>query len=85
MEDLAPLGMKLNISPFLHGKTQLDTGELVETRRIASLQIHVERCMERIKNFHIFDGVMPLSMMDISNQIFFICAVLNNFHPPLCS
>ena len=85
MEDLAPLGVKLNIPPFLRGKAQLDTGELVETRRIASLRIHVERCMERIKNFHIFDGVMPLSMMDISNQIFFVCAVLTNFHPPLCS
>ena len=81
MEDFAPLGVKLNIPPFLREKAQLDTGELVETR-IASLRIHVERCME---HFHIFDDVMPLSMMDISNQIFFVCAVLTNFHPPLCS
>ena len=59
MEDLSSLGVKLNIPPFLRGKCQLDSRELVQTRRIASLRIHVERCMERIKNFHIFDGVMP--------------------------
>lgn len=48
-DDLAPIGVKLNAPPFLHGKPQLDSTELVETRRIASLRIHVERCMERIK------------------------------------
>ena len=82
MEDLAPLRVMLNIP---RGRSQLGPTELVQTRRIASLRIHVERCMERIKNFHIFDGVMPLSMMDIADQIFFVCAVLTNFHPPLCS
>ena len=73
--DLAPIGVKLNIPPFLRGKKQLDPKELVETRRIASLRIHVERCMERIKNYHIFDGVMPLSLMDVSDHIFFVCAI----------
>ena len=79
LEDLAPRGVKLNIPPFLRGKTQLDERELLETRRIALLRIHVERCMERIKNFHIFDGVMPLSLIDVADQIFFVCAVLTNF------
>ena len=61
LEDLAPIGVRLNIPPFLHGKSQLDSRELIETRRIASL---------RIKNYHVFDGVMPLSLMDVSDQIF---------------
>ena len=85
MEDLALLGVKLNIPPFLRGKSQLDHRELIETRRIASLRIHVERCMERIKNFHIFDGIMPLSSMDVADQMFFVCAVLTIFHAPLCA
>ena len=76
LEDLAPCGVRLNIPPFLRGKTQLDQREMTETRRIASLRIHVEQCMERIKNYHIFDGVMPLNLMDVANQMFFICAVL---------
>ena len=39
--------------PFMNKKKQLDESELVETRRIATLRIHVERAMEQVKNFHI--------------------------------
>ena len=35
MEDLALIGVNLNIPPFLRGKEQLRNSELVETRRIA--------------------------------------------------
>ena len=59
-EYLIPLGVKLNIPPFLRGKIQFDHSELIQTRCIASLRIHVERAMERIKNFHIFDRHCPL-------------------------
>ena len=83
--DLQSRGIGLHIPPFLRDKQQLDNEEVLKTRRIASLRIHVERCMGRIKNYHIFDGVMPLSMMDIANQMFFVCAVITNFNPPLCS
>ena len=76
--------MKLNMPPFLRGKTHLDTNKMVETRRIASVRIHVEHAMERIKNYHIFDKVMPASLTDLANQIFFCLFVLSNFWPPLC-
>ena len=42
-EDPAPLGVRLNIPPFLRGKSQLESREMIETQRIASLRIHVER------------------------------------------
>ena len=41
-DDLTPLGVKVNIPPFLKGRKQLDEGEMIETRWIASLRIHVE-------------------------------------------
>ena len=84
-EDLVLLGAKLNIPPFLRGKAQLSAKEQVETRRIASLRIHVERAMEQIKNFHIFDKPLPSSLSDVANQTFFVCTVLTNFNPSLCS
>ena len=60
-DDLTPLGVRLNIPPFLKGKSQLEENELIETRRIASLRIHVERAMERIKNYHILtEPYLPL-------------------------
>ena len=66
-DDLTPLGVKLNMPPFLKGKSQLAPQEMVETRRIASARIHVESAMERIKNYHIFDRVLPHSLSDIAN------------------
>jgi len=82
--DLIPLGVKLNIPPFLKGKSQLSEKEMVETRRIASVRIHVERAMERIKNYLIFDKDIPSHLTDLADQIFFVCSVLSNFWPPLC-
>lgn len=82
-EDLLLIGVKLNIPPFLRGKSQLSEEELVQTRRIASLRIHVERAMERIKNFHIFDKCIPVSLTDIADRIFIVCCVLTNFQQPL--
>lgn len=84
-DDLTPLGVRVNIPPFLKGKAQLDGDDLIETRRIASLRIHVERAMERIKNYHIFDRTIPSSLMEVAEQMFFVCTVLTNFLPPLCT
>ena len=78
-------GVRLNIPPFLKGKSQLNESDLVETRRIASIRIHVEQAMERIKIFYIFDKTLPSSMSSIANQTFCVYAVLSNFHPPLCT
>ena len=83
-DDLIVKGVHLNIPPFLRGKQQLEEGELIVTRRIASLRIHVERAMERIKNYHIFDRTLPASLTDIADRLFFVCCILSNFNPPLC-
>ena len=83
VEDVALIGARLKIPPFLKRKHQLSECELVETSRIASLRIHMEKAMEQIKNFHIFDKPLPPSLTNTTSQVFFICAVLTNFNPPL--
>ena len=45
-----PQGVTLNIPPFLGEKDHLSIEGETETRRIASVRIHVERAMARIKN-----------------------------------
>ena len=36
--------------------------------------------METIKNYHIFDRVLSVSLTDVSEQMFFfVCAALSNF------
>ena len=54
-----PLGIRLNIPPFLKGKIQLDKEELIETQRIASLHMHVYVEWAIDKNYHNFDRVIP--------------------------
>ena len=84
-EYLIPLGVKLNVPPFLRGKWQLDHCEVVETRRIESLRTHIERAMERIKNFHIFDRTLPVTLTGIADRMSYVCCFLCCFNPPLCN
>ena len=84
-DELILRGVHLNIPPFLRNKKQFSEKELVGTRRIASLRIHVERAMERIKNYHIFDRSLPVQLTDIADRLFFVCCVLTNFQEPLCT
>ena len=46
---LQAIGVELNIPPFMEGRQQLPAEEVQEGRRIASVRIHVERAIGRIK------------------------------------
>ena len=52
-DQLGELGVELNIPPFLDGRTQLPPEDIKTGRSIASLRIHVECAIGRIKNFAI--------------------------------
>ncbi|XP_049520610.1 uncharacterized protein LOC125944297 [Dermacentor silvarum] len=52
-------GIKMNRPEFTKGKDQLPESEVTETRRIASLQIHVEREINRIKRLRSFSVLDP--------------------------
>ena len=82
---LTPLGVGLNIPPFLVGRQQLDPSEVVDTQQIASLRIHVERAIRRVKEFDILAGVMPATLAGSANQIWAVCCLLTNFQNPLIS
>ena len=47
---LTPLGVRLNIPPFLKSASQF-SGDVLRTRKIAKLRIHVERSYQRIPYF----------------------------------
>ena len=55
--------------------------EIKEGRRIASLRIHVERAIGRIKTYLICKGTIPLSMARLCNKIVCVCAFLSHFQP----
>ena len=85
IEDLLPLGVYLNIPPFLGKSAQMPADQVVLTQKIASLRMHVERAINKIKNFHIWDGVLPLSLFGLANQIWSVCALLCNAQPSIIS
>lgn len=78
---LAARGVDLNIPP-MKLQPQLTEDELVETRRIASVRIHVERAIGRLKRYHILTTI-PNCMAGVADRIFFVCTVFTNFLKPL--
>lgn len=77
--------VKLNIPPFLGMYDQMAGGDVLRTQSIAAERIHVERAINKIKSFHIFDQVIPLSLMGSINQIWTVCALLTLFQEPIIS
>lgn len=82
---LEPKKATLTIPPFLSRTKylQFTSKEVTETQQIAYLRIHVEWAIRRIKEYQIFDKVLPLSLAGSVNQIWTICCLLTNFRGPL--
>ena len=53
-----PLHIKLVIPAFFKGRDHLSEEELILSQQIASERIHVERMIQRLKTYHIFDRVI---------------------------
>ena len=79
---LQKINVNLNIPAFLKEK-QFSSEDVSKVRKIASVRIHVERAIGRIKIFQILKGMIPISMARLANQIIFVCAFLTNFLPAL--
>ncbi|XP_063422855.1 uncharacterized protein LOC134707203 isoform X2 [Mytilus trossulus] len=80
-DELASRGAELIIPSFVKGKDQLSAFEVERSRNIAHVRIHVEREMERLKNFRILSGKMSMNMVPHSDSIMTICSAIINMHP----
>ena len=85
ISDLLPLGVSLNIPPFLGQNSQMSAEDVVMTQTIASVRIHIERAINKIKNFRIWQGDFPLSLIGVANQMWAVCSFLCNAQDPLIS
>ena len=82
-DELASAGASLVIPTFLDKKVQFSSKETNHNKVVASLRVHVERLMERIKNWHIFDRKIPITLAPIASDMLVVVSALTNFHPPL--
>ena len=60
--DLKELKVDLNIPSFMGGRAQLTAAEVKESPTIASVRIHVERAIQRVKKFKVIRNEMPLTL-----------------------
>ena len=78
-----PVGVSMILPSFLKGREQLSEEEVIYSQQIASERIHGERLIQRLKCWHTFDRVIPLSMMVSLNQIVSVCGFRCNFQKPI--
>lgn len=82
---LTPIGVRLNIPPFLDSRTQMPADDVLLTKKIAQLRVHVERAIGCIKEYHILRSTLPVAMWDSINEVIYVCCMMTNFSPPLVS
>ena len=85
IEDLLPLGISLNLPAFLGGSSQMPAEDVVKTQEIVSLRIHIERAINKIKNFHVWDKVIPFHQNPLANQMWSVCAFCCYAQPNIIS
>ena len=47
----------------------LPSEEVTDTQSVARVRVHVECAIHRVKSFHFFDGVAPLTFVGSINQM----------------
>ena len=82
IENDLPDGVTLNIPAFLNGKEQLSLQEETTTRKIASVRVHVERAISRIKSFRILQQEVPIASAHNLDKIWTVCSYITLFMSP---
>ena len=78
-----PRQVKVKVPPFVRSKRQFTPSEISECKRIARARIHIERVMGRLKEFRLLDHTLPLTLLDIIDEVWLIAAAITNLQPPL--
>lgn len=58
---------------------------VIRTQQIARVRIHVERAINSIENYKIWNGVIPLSLFGLVDQMWSISSFLSSLQDPLIS
>lgn len=82
-KELDQIGCKIIMPNFLKGKIQFTFDERRENKKISTHRIHVERAINRIKVFRLFQGKIPYTVLPQINELVYIVAFFINFGNPL--
>ena len=56
-----------------------------ESRKIAHVRIHVERVIGRLKTFKILNSTIPISQVDLLNDVMIVVSALVNLNKSVVS
>jgi hypothetical protein len=82
-EEISSRNCYLSIPAFTKGQTQLSQRNVECSRQLARVRIHVERAIQRIKNFQILNSPLPLILVPHIDSILTICSAITNLQPKL--
>lgn len=72
----------LVVLPPFKSDGKFSAEQVDETYHVASVRIHIERIMQRIRTFAIVDK-LTIELLPYCDDIMFMCAVLVNLQPPI--
>ena len=77
-EELSVRGAVLKVPKFTRGKKQLSQKDVDESRQLAHVRIHVERVIGRIKDFRLLQTIIPISQVDLIDDMLVVnCGAVN--------
>ncbi|XP_028393230.1 uncharacterized protein LOC114541973 [Dendronephthya gigantea] len=81
IQDLLALKEAKLLAPPLLRKGNVSAVTSTQTRRVATIRVHIERMIRKLKCFTILKGAFPLTMKPHVNSIIAVCAALVNLQP----
>lgn len=72
------------VGPLFKSKTgQFSKEQVFKSKDVAKARIHVERAIGRLKEFDLLKNELPISLFDLSDDIWTIAGAISNIQPPL--
>ena len=84
-EKVATRGAVLAIPSFTRGKSQMPAKDVDESRKVAQVRIYVERVIGRLKTFKILNSTIPISQIDLLNDVLIVVSALVNLNKSIVS
>ena len=82
-DQLAEIGLRLNIPPFATSAQSMSAVIVTLTRKFAAHRIHVERAINGMKCFKLFSRKIPVSLLHCINENLLCASLLTNFQETL--
>jgi hypothetical protein len=80
-EEIAAHGVTLRMPSFTRGKQQLSAMEVHKSKCLSNVRIHVERVIEKMRNYLILQSTIPVNQVCLLDDIVVIIAALTNILP----